>query len=83
MKLTVIGTGNMGKALMKGFIDGNIFKPEEITVYDVIEAARNNAASTFGVNAASDAASSVKDADYVLMAVKPQHFDNALISFLH
>ncbi len=78
MKLTVIGTGNMGKALMKGFIDGNIFKPEEITVYDVIEAARNNAASTFGVNAASDAASSVKDADYVLMAVKPQHFDNAL-----
>ena len=61
MKLTVIGTGNMGKALMKGFIDGNIFKPEEITVYDVIEAARNNAASTFGVNAASDAASSVKE----------------------
>ena len=78
MKLTVIGTGNMGKALMKGFIAGNIFKAEEITVYDVIEAARENAASTFGVNAASDAGTAVKDADYVLMAVKPQHFDNAL-----
>ena len=78
MKLTVIGTGNMGKALMKGFIDGNIFKAEEITVYDVIEAARQNAASTFGVNAASDPASAVKEADYILMAVKPQHFDNAL-----
>ena len=78
MKLTVIGTGNMGKALMKGFIDGDIFKAEEITVYDVIEAARNNAASTFGVNVASDPVSAVKEADYVLMAVKPQHFDNAL-----
>ncbi len=78
MKLTVIGTGNMGKALMKGFIQGNIFKSEEITVYDVIEAARENAAQTFGVNAASDPSSAVKDADYVLMAVKPQHFDNAL-----
>ena len=34
MKLAVIGTGNMGQALIKGFISGNAHLPEEIFVYD-------------------------------------------------
>jgi len=78
MKLTVIGAGNMGRALIKGFISGKVLRSEEIYVYDVIEAATNKAAEDFNVNASIDPEADVKDSDYVLMAVKPQHFDATL-----
>ncbi|MCQ2528156.1 MAG: pyrroline-5-carboxylate reductase [Saccharofermentans sp.] len=78
MKLAVIGTGNMGKALINGFIAGNVLKPEEITVFDLNTSACNALKDSLGVNVAPNGNEAVKDSDYVLMAVKPQHFDAAL-----
>ncbi|MBR1797084.1 MAG: pyrroline-5-carboxylate reductase [Clostridiales bacterium] len=78
MKLTVIGAGNMGRALMKGFIEGGVLKPSQITVYDIISKAAISAGETLGVNVSDDPNADVKDSDYVLMAVKPQHFDATL-----
>ena len=34
-KLGVIGTGNMGKALLGGFVNGGVIKPEEAWCFDV------------------------------------------------
>ena len=78
MKLTVIGAGNMGRALIRGFVSGGVLKASEVCVYDIIEEAAKKTASEFGVNASSDPKADVKDSDYVLMAVKPQHFDSTL-----
>lgn len=78
MKLSVIGTGNMGRALINGFISGGVLKPEEISVYDVYEPSRVKAAADYGVNAVNSTEEAVNGADYVLMAVKPIHFDDAL-----
>lgn len=78
MKLTVIGAGNMGRALMRGFITGGVLKKDEIFVYDVIPEASKKAASDYGVNISADPNADIKDSDYVLMAVKPQHFDDTL-----
>ena len=78
MKLTVIGAGNMGRALIRGFVEGGVLKPSEVYVYDIIEEAARNAASEYKVNCSSDPNADVKDSDYVLMAVKPQHFDDTL-----
>lgn len=78
MRLAVIGTGNMGKALINGFISGGVLNAGEISVFDVNGAAAEAVASNLGVIAAPTAQEAVKDADYVLMAVKPVHFDNAL-----
>ena len=33
-KLGVLGNGNMGYAILKGFIDKKILKAEEMAVYD-------------------------------------------------
>lgn len=79
MRLAVIGTGNMGKALVGGFISGGIFKPEEINCYDVYEQAAVQASEMLGINKCSSASEAVSGCDYVLMAVKPVHFDDALM----
>lgn len=78
MKLTVIGAGNMGRALIRGFVSGGVLKPEEVFVYDIIQEAAKKTSEEFGVNQSSDPNADVKDSDYVLLAVKPQHFDDNL-----
>ena len=77
MIVAVIGTGNMGKALAAGFAGG--FKGDiKINLYDVYEPSLMAAAKLTGGEAFSDLEGCVKDADYVLMAVKPVNFDDAL-----
>ena len=80
MKLAVIGTGNMGKALLGGFFKGGVISPQEAWCFDVFPEACAKCAADLGVNAASSAQEAVTGADYVLMAVKPIHFDDALRS---
>ena len=80
MRLAVIGTGNMGKALLGGFVKGGVISPSDAWCFDVYQEACKKCADDLGVNAASSAQEAVKNADYVLMAVKPIHFDDALKS---
>jgi pyrroline-5-carboxylate reductase len=72
MKLTIIGSGNMGSAIVRGIIQGSIFKPEDITVIDVQQApldAIKKECPT--LNIAAGDFDSVKQADIILLAVKP------------
>ena len=78
MKLAVIGTGNMGKALLSGFVKGGVISPDEAACFDVYTEACVKCAGELGVKVAGSAKEAVEDADYVLMAVKPAHFDDAL-----
>lgn len=78
MKLTVIGAGNMGRALVRGFVNGGVLNASDVYVYDIIAEAAKKTAEGFGVNVSSDPNNDVKNSDYVLMAVKPQHFDATL-----
>ncbi len=39
MRLAVIGTGNMGKALLGGFVKGGVISPSEAWCFDVYEEA--------------------------------------------
>jgi len=72
MKLTIIGSGNMGSAIVRGLIQGSIFKPEDITVVDVHQAPLDALKNDFPLlNIAMDNFDSVKDADIILLAVKP------------
>ena len=82
MKLAIIGTGNMGKALLRGFIIGGVLAPKDITVCDVREDAVKAVCDEYGVNGCTKAVEAVKDADYCLLAIKPQHFDDTLTSIV-
>ena len=70
MKTAFIGCGNMGSAIIGGLI-GNGTAPEDITAADHAEAAAERAAEKFGIRTTTDNKTAVKDADCVLLAVKP------------
>ena len=72
MKLAVIGSGNMGGAIAKGLAKGNIFKASDITCTAQSDATLNKmleADNNFVVT--HNNAEAVKDADIVIIAVKP------------
>jgi len=72
MKLTIIGSGNMGSAIVRGLIQGNVFKPEDITVIDVRQAPLDALKKDCpALNVAMDNFDSVAEADIILLAVKP------------
>lgn len=78
--ITFIGAGNMGGAIISGLISKNLVKKEQITVYDAYKAALEKAQSNYGVNISEDIAKAVKDADLVILAVKPNIIDSVLDS---
>ena len=80
MKLAIIGTGNMGKAILAGILAEGVFDAKDINVCDVRKEAVDHVCETYKTNGFTAASEAVKDCDYVLMAVKPIHFDAALDS---
>jgi pyrroline-5-carboxylate reductase len=72
MQLTIIGSGNMGSAIVRGLIQGSVFKPEDITIIDVHQAPLDALKRECpALNVAKDNFDSVKKADIILLAVKP------------
>lgn len=71
-----IGMGNMGYAMLKGVL--NMVVPEDIVFSDVnVEAARRVQEET-GVSYAESNAECANNAKYVILAVKPQFYDQVL-----
>lgn len=72
-KLSIIGAGNMGFAILSGIIKSGICRPKEISVADKSEPCRKRA-ENLGANVFESAAEAVSGAEYVILAVKPQGF---------
>lgn len=77
MKLTVIGAGNMGGAIVRALVASStnhpasaIVAPADITVVDT-NAKTLELMSTLGVNVSTSGVESVVDADMIILAVKP------------
>ncbi|MBO4495799.1 MAG: pyrroline-5-carboxylate reductase [Clostridiales bacterium] len=75
MIFSVIGTGNMGRALVGGFIKSGILAPGDVRLCDIDKEKVEQLASETGCQAFTDPSKTVEGADYVLLAVKPQVFD--------
>ena len=80
MIFSVIGTGNMGRALVGGFIKNGILTPKDVRLCDIDEKKVTELASETGCQPYTDASKAVQDADYILLAVKPQVFDQTVRS---
>ncbi len=80
MKLAVIGLGNMGTAILKGIREAGIFKAENITACDKkFSDPDNRPDEDFGqVSFTDDNRIGVKEADVVLLSVKPQIIEHVL-----
>ena len=72
MKITIIGAGNMGGAIARGLAKGSLVNVEDITVSDPNKKCLDQLAEEYpAMNVMNDNREAVKNADMVLLAVKP------------
>jgi pyrroline-5-carboxylate reductase len=71
-KLAIIGSGNMGEALISGLVCSKTAPPENIICTDIREDKLERIHAKFGVGTSTDNPRAVTEADIVIFAVKPQ-----------
>jgi pyrroline-5-carboxylate reductase len=72
MTISIIGSGNMGTALVKAFLQQNLLKPKDIVVTDQSEEKLKHL-QKLGVSTSTNNQKILKS-DIILFAVKPQSF---------
>ena len=65
MRIGFIGTGNMGKAMIEGFISSKNVKNEEIVIFDVDSKKLNELTEKFNVSVSESENEVVKNADLI------------------
>jgi pyrroline-5-carboxylate reductase len=71
IELTVLGAGNMGRALIGGLLRHGM-RAEQIAVGERQEGARATLSRELGIAAAADNAAAISKANLIVLAVKPQ-----------
>ena len=78
-KIGFVGGGNMAKAIMGGMIRNGVQQPERVMVYDISTDQVDACCTAFpGVQRADSLYSLVKDADVVMLGIKPQNVESVL-----
>ena len=72
MRISFIGGGVMAEAILGGVLDAGLVTPAETKIGEPIEARRSYLEITYGVSVYSGNLDALKDADMVVLAVKPQ-----------
>ncbi len=71
-KISIIGTGNMGQALVSGLVTSGSSKPKNIICTDVREAKLKAIEKQYGVHTTTNNLEAVSRAHIIIYAVKPQ-----------
>lgn len=74
MKIGFIGLGNMATAMIGGILKKGICRPEEVIGSDLSMQGRQKAADTFGIRVTEHNKEAAKEADIVVLSVKPQFY---------
>ncbi|MBR5420460.1 MAG: pyrroline-5-carboxylate reductase [Lachnospiraceae bacterium] len=81
MKIGFIGMGNMAGAMIGGLVKNGLVPPQDIFGADVSEALVKSRAEEFGIRTTGDNKEVVKEADYLVLAVKPQYAKEVIDGF--
>ena len=73
MRIAFIGGGAMAEAMVKCLLDTKAATRQDLVVSDVSSARRELFNREYGVNALADNGNAVKNADLIVLAVKPQN----------
>lgn len=74
-KIAIIGPGVMGTAILSSLIASGKFRKEDICVSGPDAGIISSMVSQYGICGNTDNARAVKDAETIILAVKPQKFD--------
>ncbi len=78
MKIGLIGLGNMAGAMIGGMIQKGFVKAEEIYGSDANEETAKRRAEEYGIHILKDNRETAKEADYLILAVKPQFAEDVI-----
>lgn len=67
-----LGGGNMAEAILGGLLEGGLVEAGNVRVADIASERRKHLARQYGVVVTPDAAEAAKDANVIILAVKPQ-----------
>ncbi len=73
-----IGCGNMGKAMMGGVVNSKLISPENIIVSDGYQGSLDFVKNTYGVKTTMDNKEVAKNADILILSVKPNIYDTVI-----
>lgn len=74
VKLGVIGGGKMAEAIVAGVLDAGLIKKNHVSIKEINSERVHYLKSRYGVDAGEDLCENIKEADLVLLAIKPQDF---------
>src|SRR5664280_597754 len=77
-KIAIIGGGKMGSIIAQGLISREIISGKDITVTDVDAERLKILSSTMGLQVSGENKATVKNADIIILAVKPQNMAETL-----
>lgn len=83
MKIGFIGAGNMAKAMLGGILANGIFNKEEIIASDASEACLKAIEDSLGISTTTDNKIVAKQADVIVLAVKPQYYGSVIEEIKH
>jgi len=78
MRLTFIGGGAMGEAMVRCVLARSVAVPQDIMVSDVDRSRRELLAREYGVGTSADNRNAIDGADLIVLAVKPQDLLRAI-----
>jgi pyrroline-5-carboxylate reductase len=79
-RIAFLGGGNMADALLGGLLRSGVTEASSVIVAEPLPVRREYLVEKHGVNTTGDNRAAVKDAEIVVLAVKPQVMDGALDS---
>jgi pyrroline-5-carboxylate reductase len=77
-EVTLIGAGNMGSAMLEGWLEAGVLKPEDVTVADKDLSKSSELCGRLGVECTAGNLEAAADSDIIVLAVKPQDADPVL-----
>jgi len=77
-KITIIGAGTMGEALIKGLLRESLVEPHNIVASDPWKERLESLVEIYGIDSAENNIDAVRGAKIVLLSVKPQVMNDVL-----
>lgn len=73
MKISFIGGGNMGDAILTAVLNNKLSQPQDIITSDVLETRREYLRQKYGISVTGDNSAAVKQGEVIVFAIKPQN----------
>jgi pyrroline-5-carboxylate reductase len=80
MRIAFIGGGTMAEAMVRGIIAGKLARPNQISVGEPVEERRKHLSEEYGVSVSNRNLQALRNAEVVVLAIKPQNLKEVFVS---